>query len=78
MIWFRRHFGEQGARAAVDHMGDLYRDTGKYDKAAEVFESIAQLWPDSERAIESQANIVKMYISIADEPNAPACLQLRI
>ena len=67
-----RDFGEQGAGAAVDHMGDLYRDTGKYDKAAEAFESIAQLWPDSERAIESQANIVKMYISIADEPNATA------
>lgn len=65
-------FQQQDARAAVDHMGDLYRDTRKYDKAAELFECVADTWAQSSRAIESQSNIVKMYISIGDEPNATA------
>jgi len=69
LLW---DFQRQDTRAAVDHMGDLYRDTRKYDKAAELFECVADTWPQSSRAIESQANIVKMYISIGDEPNSTA------
>jgi tetratricopeptide (TPR) repeat protein len=65
-----RDFGKQDATAAVDHMGDLYRDTRKHDKAAELFEYVADTWPQSSQAVESQANIVKMYITIGDEPNS--------
>jgi len=69
LLW---DFGRQDALKAVDHMGDLYRDTRKYDKAAQLFEYIADTWPGNDQAMESQANIVKMYISIGDEPNSTA------
>lgn len=59
---------------AVDHMGDFYRDTNKYDKAVELFEYAADKWFESEQAIESQTNAVKVYISIGDEPNAQAAI----
>ena len=54
----------------LDHIGDFYRDTREYKKAEELYEYLGDNWPDSERAVEAQANIVRMYISIGDEPNS--------
>ena len=65
-------FADKDAASVLDHIGDFYRDTQQCDKAAELFEYVADNWRDSSRAIESQSNIVKMYISIGDEPNATA------
>ena len=60
------------AEKILDHLGDFYRDTRQYKKAEGIFEYVADTWRSSERAVEAQANIVRMYISAGDEPNATA------
>lgn len=65
-------FEDRDAVKVVDHIGDFYRDTREYDKAAEAFNYVADNWRGTDRAIEAQTNIVKMYISVADEPNTQA------
>jgi tetratricopeptide (TPR) repeat protein len=70
-----KDFAGRDPLKAIDHMGDVYRDSDEYAKAAELFEYAAATWSESEAAIECQTNAVKAYAQKGDEPNATAAFE---
>ncbi|MHC4215199.1 MAG: tetratricopeptide repeat protein, partial [Planctomycetota bacterium] len=57
---------------AIDNVGDAYRDAGKYVKALELYNWVVTNGSDVERAIGSQASVVKIYIEMDEYDKAKA------
>jgi len=67
--------GNAGLAKAVDHVADAYRESGKYEKALELYKQVVNNWPGAEHALESQGAVARLYIKIGDEPNAVAAVE---
>ena len=59
------------ARAVWD-TGQLYRGLKKYDKANRLYQHVVKNWPGPEHAMWSQADLIKSYLALRDDPNAEA------
>jgi tetratricopeptide (TPR) repeat protein len=64
--------GSEGAAKAVDNIADEYRKLGRYAEAREIYNTMLDRWPDSNRRVESQKGAVLCSIAMRDEPNAAA------
>jgi len=61
------------ARAVWD-TGQLYRGLKKYDKANRLYQHVVKNWPVPEHAMWSQADLIKSYLALKDDPNAEAAV----
>jgi tetratricopeptide (TPR) repeat protein len=59
------------ARAVWD-TGQLYRSLKKYDKANRLYRHVVENWPEPEHAMWAQADLIKSYLALKDDPNAEA------
>ncbi|MGB2809954.1 MAG: tetratricopeptide repeat protein, partial [Sedimentisphaerales bacterium] len=52
--------------------GQVYRDLKKYEKANQLYQHVINEWPGTEHAMWSQADLIKLYLALGDDPNAEA------
>ncbi|MHC4498793.1 MAG: tetratricopeptide repeat protein [Planctomycetota bacterium] len=64
---------EDSEEVAFDLANDC-RDLKKNKVALAVYERVAENWPGTDEAIDSQTNTAKLYISLGDDPNAEAAI----
>ena len=50
------------------------RDLKKNKVALAIYQKVAESWPGTDEAIDSQTNTAKLYISLKDDPNAEAAI----
>jgi tetratricopeptide (TPR) repeat protein len=50
------------------------RDLEKNKLALAIYQKVAENWPGTDEAIDSQTNTVKLYISLRDDPNSEAAI----
>ena len=55
---------------AVHDIAQQYRGTRKYEKANQLYQYVIDNWPKAEHALWSQADLIKSYLALADDPNA--------
>ncbi|MBW8039064.1 MAG: tetratricopeptide repeat protein [Planctomycetes bacterium] len=61
------------ARAVWD-TAQLYRSLKKYDKANRLYQHVVENWPKPEHAMWAQADLIKSYLALGDDPNAEAAV----
>jgi len=61
------------ARAVWD-TGQYYRDLKKYEKANRLYQHVVNNWPKAEHALWAQADLIKSYLALGDDPNAQAAV----
>jgi tetratricopeptide (TPR) repeat protein len=61
------------ARAVWD-TGQYYRDLKKYEKANRLYKHVVEHWPKAEHALWAQADLIKSYLALGDDPNAQAAV----
>jgi len=66
---------ERHMAKVLDHAADFYRDVKEYQKAIGLYQCVVANWPEADHAIESQTSLAKLYISLADDPNAEAAVK---
>jgi tetratricopeptide (TPR) repeat protein len=64
--------GYSGLAEAIDHVGDAYREVGKYEEAVEKYRYVVDNFPGTERAMLSQIGLVKLHLLREDEAAAQA------
>ncbi len=62
------------ARAVWD-TGQYYRDLKKYEMANKLYQHVVQSWPKAEHAVWAQADLIKSYLALGDDPNAEAAIK---
>jgi len=60
---------------AVHDVAQQYRGTQKYEKANELYQYVVDNWPKAEHALWAQADLIKSYLALADDPNAEAAVE---
>jgi len=60
---------------AVHDTGQHYRGLKNYTKANQLYEHVVANCPDTEHALWSQADLIKSYIALGDDPNAEAAVE---
>jgi len=58
------------ARVAVWDTGQYYRESKKYKKANKLYQHVVKTSPESEHALWAQADLIKSYLALGDDPNA--------
>jgi len=61
------------ARAVWD-TGQYYRDLKKYEMANKLYQHVVKTSPESEHALWAQADLIKSYLALGDDPNAQAAV----
>jgi len=70
-------FGENPKIAEVlDHLGDDFREHKRYGKARELYQYVAEHWPDADYAVNSLGGVVRTSILAGDDANAAAATEL--
>ena len=64
---------EDAEEVAFDLANDC-RDLKKNKVALAIYQKVAESWPGTDEAIDSQTNTAKLYISLKDDPNAEAAI----
>jgi len=59
---------------AVERVGEEYFESGKYEKAKELYKYVVDTWSEAEHTIDSQTSLAKLYIGLGDDPNAEAAI----
>jgi len=59
---------------AVWDTAHLYRGLKKYEKANQLYQHVVENWPESEHAIQSQADLIKSNIALGDDVAANAAV----
>jgi len=54
--------------------GQYYRELKKYEMANKLYQHIVKTWPKAEHAVWAQADLIKSYLALADDPNAEAAV----
>ena len=62
------------ARAIWD-TGQYYRDLKKYEMANKLYQHVVKTWPETEHALWAQADLIKSYLALGDDPNAEAAVE---
>jgi tetratricopeptide (TPR) repeat protein len=62
------------ARAVWD-TGQYYRELKKYEKANRLYQNVVTNWPNAEHALWAQADLIKAYLALGDDPNAEAAVE---
>jgi len=52
-----------------------YEESKKYDKAIELNQYVVDNWPEAEHALFAQADLIKSYLALGDDPNAEAAVK---
>jgi outer membrane protein assembly factor BamD len=61
------------ARAVWD-TGQYYRDLKKYEMANKLYQHVVKTSPEAEHAVWAQADLIKSYLALGDDPNAEAAV----
>jgi tetratricopeptide (TPR) repeat protein len=61
------------ARAVWD-TGQYYRELKKYEMANKLYQHVVKTSPESEHALWAQADLIKSYLALGDDPNAQAAV----
>ncbi|MBW8039093.1 MAG: tetratricopeptide repeat protein [Planctomycetes bacterium] len=61
------------ARAVWD-TAHLYQGLKKYEMANLLYQHVTDNWPDTEHALWAQADLIKSYLALGDDPNAEAAV----
>jgi tetratricopeptide (TPR) repeat protein len=61
------------ARAVWD-TGQFYRELKKYEMANKLYQHVVKTSPESEHALWAQADLIKSYLALGDDPNAEAAV----
>jgi len=61
------------ARAIWD-TGQYYRELKKYEMANRLYKHVVEHWPKAEHALWAQADLIKSYLALADDPNTQAAV----
>jgi len=60
---------------AVHDVAQHYRWSGKYEKANRLYQYVVTNWPNAEHALWAQADLIKSYLALGDDPNAEAAVE---
>ncbi len=60
---------------AVHDIGQHYRSAGKYEEANQLYQHVVVNCPGTEHALWSQADLIKSYLALEDDPNAEAAVE---
>lgn len=60
---------------AVHDIGQHYRWAGKYEKANRLYKHAVVNFPDTEHALWAQADLIKSYLALKDDPNTEAAIE---
>jgi tetratricopeptide (TPR) repeat protein len=60
---------------AVHDVAQHYRWSGKYEKANRLYQHVVTNWPNAEHALWAQADLIKSYLALGDDPNAEAAVE---
>jgi tetratricopeptide (TPR) repeat protein len=60
---------------AIWDTGQYYRDLKKYEMANKLYQHVVKTSPESEHALWAQADLIKSYLALGDDPNAEAAVK---
>ncbi|MHC4867721.1 MAG: tetratricopeptide repeat protein, partial [Planctomycetota bacterium] len=66
--------GDSGLAAARYHIAERYEKAERYDEAESIYEDLVTDYADTDYGLQSQRNLVKLYVSLADDANAQSAL----
>jgi len=75
-LLLERYSGDERLAEVVDNVADDFREYKRYVKARELYQYVADHWPDADYAVNSLGGVIRASILARDDANAAAATEL--